>query len=518
MSFRSIPRRRPMYGSIFLVMLVVSGGRLVLMLSTGGRQISSINAAASGYSKQAVQSAHPLGTMTRSRLAEPQLQYISPRENGGNAFTGATLSSNFLVMLPDAAARPAKDHPTLSPTKSPVRFIEKSRQQQQHQAAAIKAYRLKVELSNHRSQHCASSRTRSSGGPEEIRRYSPTGSITANRALECLQLTTPTLSLAYPVDDAEKHFNEIRYAMAPWAQHATHRMHKKSRYEGPWIENQWITAFESLMDNQDNHTCLNDHFGPFVPIFLPWVDHWVGSRFQYPEGFLDTLRSVLRPNVPYVTVSQSDVGLHELGMAEISNLLVLSAGGYGHVPIPLLKQPELQNNYIDIANRTIGVSYVGSLKNAPHAMRRELHQHLRELNSTLRYEHYYGDAWRKSMAESRFSLVPRGYGRTAYHLMEALQMGLVPVHVYSDIPWVPYADLFRQELGFVTDLHGLDQLIAGQLERMTTADLRQRERRIVELRTSHFSFEGALEQIKLFLNGGDSDLRCQKLPGSARDA
>jgi hypothetical protein len=58
------------------------------------------------------------------------------------------------------------------------------------------------------------------------------------------------------------------------------------------------------------------------------------------------------------------------------------------------------------------------------------------------------------MADSQSSLVPRGFGRTAYHLMETLQMGLVPIYVYDDTPWVPYADLF-QDLGYVTQVKHL---------------------------------------------------------------
>lgn len=37
--------------------------------------------------------------------------------------------------------------------------------------------------------------------------------------------------------------------------------------------------------------------------------------------------------------------------------------------------------------------------------------------------------WREVMADSFASMCPRGFGRTAYHLMETLQQGLVPVHV-----------------------------------------------------------------------------------------
>jgi hypothetical protein len=47
------------------------------------------------------------------------------------------------------------------------------------------------------------------------------------------------------------------------------------------------------------------------------------------------LLGALRPSVAYVTVNQNDEGLSvkELPMAQLPNVLVLSAGGYGHVPV-----------------------------------------------------------------------------------------------------------------------------------------------------------------------------------------
>ena len=52
------------------------------------------------------------------------------------------------------------------------------------------------------------------------------------------------------------------------------------------------------------------------------------------------------------------------------------------------------------------------------------------------------------MAESKFSLCPRGYGRTFYHVVEtSLHMGLIPIHVYhkGDRPCLPYEDLTEIE-------------------------------------------------------------------------
>ena len=51
------------------------------------------------------------------------------------------------------------------------------------------------------------------------------------------------------------------------------------------------------------------------------------------------------------------------------------------------------------------------------------------------------------MAVSRVSFVPRGVWRGAFDLVETVQMGLVPVHVYDvydvydDVLWVSYKDM-----------------------------------------------------------------------------
>ena len=66
--------------------------------------------------------------------------------------------------------------------------------------------------------------------------------------------------------------------------------------------------------------------------------------------------------VPYVTLVQHDAGLAmscSLELVGLPNLLVLSAGGNGHVPVPLLKQREPRANAKPLSQRTHRVSYVG---------------------------------------------------------------------------------------------------------------------------------------------------------------
>lgn len=243
------------------------------------------------------------------------------------------------------------------------------------------------------------------------------------------------------------------------------------------------------------------------------------------------MRSVLRPNVPYITVSQNDQGLPAgsdlMAMNLIPNLLVLSAGGYGHVPIPLFKQKEKRRNHqIPVSDRSIVVSYVGSLVHAPANFREVVHHQLESwsnkpsppLSGDFSYRYYMGDDWREIMADSRFSLSPRGFGRTAYHVVETWQMGLIPIHVYADVAWMPYQHLLG-EIAFATDLEHLQEIMV-HLQSLSVQEIERIEERIVSMQDSHFSKTGVMQQIHHFMlmsNHQRSDLVCQKLPRTPRD-
>ena len=72
------------------------------------------------------------------------------------------------------------------------------------------------------------------------------------------------------------------------------------------------------------------------------------------------------------------------------------------------------------------------MTHAPHELRmRARDVVLREAEEHGFAVHGFGKVteWRAVMAASRASLAPRGFGRTSYHLMETLQMGLLPVYV-----------------------------------------------------------------------------------------
>lgn len=151
--------------------------------------------------------------------------------------------------------------------------------------------------------------------------------IAYTRILECLALGRPHMvynrsQYFFPLD-AEYHYQELFNKTAHMRRAD---MHYYAGYEGPWIENHWIHTFQSLPLSA---------FGGLIPIFAQWIDIEIRSHPDYNRK-RDELMAMIRPNVLYIALSQGDKGLGNLPL-RAPNILVLSAGGYGHIPIPLVR-------------------------------------------------------------------------------------------------------------------------------------------------------------------------------------
>lgn len=123
--------------------------------------------------------------------------------------------------------------------------------------------------------------------------------------------------------DAERHFAQIKNLTTNFTRGAYHTY---AGYSGPWIENEFIHKYY-------NHSLHS--FRGLIPLFIQWIDNYVLHRHQY-EQLQGILRKMLRPNVLYFTVVQSAEGLGRFGPSH-PNILIFSSGGFGHVPIPLIK-------------------------------------------------------------------------------------------------------------------------------------------------------------------------------------
>lgn len=118
----------------------------------------------------------------------------------------------------------------------------------------------------------------------------------------------------------------------------------------------------------------------------------MADKLEYEKMIL-TLRKSLRPDVAYITVVLRTEGLvSNRGLAtnraemthimeHIPNVLVLSSGGYGHVPVPLLRHSEelLQKPFFKpMKDRELLVSYMGSDRHTPGLMRKKMIEMVKE--------------------------------------------------------------------------------------------------------------------------------------------
>lgn len=347
---------------------------------------------------------------------------------------------------------------------------------------------------------------------------------TEEKALACLQLSFPQLThITYPTD-AESHFLEVNETLSHFFA-PNFQPHVWAGYSGPWVENHWIWNFSQRWRSRPEGTKLRDIFGPFIPIFAPFVDLVVRQK-GYPMGMMEILNKTMRKDVLYITVSQHDLGLfksarnNRMTQAQMPNLLVLSAGGNGHVPIPLLKKPEKRLMGLPLRSRRYFTSFVGSgfnNKAVRETMKKVTEQWAQQTGKEVFISLKTMNEWQDILTNTTVALSPRGFGRSSFRSGELFQMGRVPIYIWDDEPWLYYRELWEKEvIGFATNIKSLGSTLDRVVSDMSKLELI--EANILRMRESHFTYEGIMDQISKFMTGrnGGSDLRCQKLPRRRR--
>jgi hypothetical protein len=213
-----------------------------------------------------------------------------------------------------------------------------------------------------------------------------------------------------------------------------------------------------------------------------------------------------------VTVSQNSQGIEGISYFPVpvpDNVLILSSGGKGHIPV-LLWLREFEPSEFGIAEEyTYDVVFMGHLWT--HRIRQPLS---RMILNRLHNRAYVscGNNWPAIYNQSKFILCPRGFGRNSFRFGEVLQMGMVPIFVYNDVIWIPYCgSLNWSEFAFITRYDELQQQM-DVISNISPQDVRRMRMRIRKLIPTHFSRQGVWNQILALFHGGfqGSDLRCAK--------
>jgi hypothetical protein len=185
----------------------------------------------------------------------------------------------------------------------------------------------------------------------------------------------------------------------------------------------------------------------------------------------------------------------------------LSQGGKGHVPLLLwLRElapvdPDNDSDYDTL--------FLGTFTS--HYLRKGMVEVIQKIFPTTSFVRWRKRKWLDFYRRSKTIMCPRGYGRNSYRLGEVLQLGMIPIYVYSDFVWLPYYDSINwSSFAYVAHINELENVLLKMRRELTMEKVAVMRQKVRSLRATHWTGDGVVTQIMNLLKWGFavSDLRC----------
>ena len=194
----------------------------------------------------------------------------------------------------------------------------------------------------------------------------------------------------------------------------------------------------------------------YIPVF--WTELQIS---EYNKTQLQDTINQLDTKQSYFTIVQADDGIH-IGIP--NNVIVFGMGGTVHIQLPLTyENPELFEKYKNNTKHIL-CSFVGSIT---HDCRKIMVDEL-SYNSDIVF--LINDVWTNQIelhkqeqflqitSSSKFTLCPRGYGKTSFRLYEALKLQSIPIYIYDEC-FLPYTELLDwSKMAILIHINDINQL------------------------------------------------------------
>jgi hypothetical protein len=175
----------------------------------------------------------------------------------------------------------------------------------------------------------------------------------------------------------------------------------------------------------------------YIPVFWTEINNMGYDRNKL-QAILDSLPQDGRK---YFTICQHADGIHN----QLQHTEVFFLGGRGDTPLALIYDNARVFGHYASNEKTIFCSFVGA---NTHPCRVQMCNALRGKPGvvlsiegwTNKIPAHKQTEFLEFTSRSKFTLAPRGYGRTSFRLYEAFKLNSVPVYVYDD-PILPYTDV-----------------------------------------------------------------------------
>jgi hypothetical protein len=234
----------------------------------------------------------------------------------------------------------------------------------------------------------------------------------------------------------------------------------------------------------------------YLPIF--WTNCYVNQVFYGERYDIQSYLNSLDPNGKYFMVSQHDDCCYE---RVPENTLMFSMGGNkvgdNIIPIPLICSPiEFEEKEKDIL-----ISFVGS---NTHPIRDEIYRRYSKdsdfyfsvKNWSFDVEQNELDNFIDITSRSKFTLCPRGYGKSSFRLYEAIQMGSIPVYV-TDYEWLPW----RNEIDWNESIVSINtNQIGGLKDIILNTDYESKKENLKRIYKNYLTYDSVYYNIIKLLN------------------
>jgi hypothetical protein len=201
--------------------------------------------------------------------------------------------------------------------------------------------------------------------------------------------------------------------------------------------------FEYMKKNNITH---DKNGRQYIPVL--WTNFQIENWFNFRKGEMqDILNKYIEKNPcsnGYFTVVQYDDG----PLLELPKETIVYGACSGSIQLPLIYQ-DLDNKLERIQKKSfkeksVLCSFIGR---DTHNVRNKIINYYKNNpnfciinNSEYRHVENAEKEYTELTINSKFTLAPRGYGRSSFRFFEIFKLDSIPIYVWDDIEWLPYKE------------------------------------------------------------------------------
>lgn len=222
-----------------------------------------------------------------------------------------------------------------------------------------------------------------------------------------------------------------------------------------------------------------------LPIWFTsfYVNNNYGNDMAARKELQDYLNSLDRGKKYFSIIQYDDAILDNISHLD---LLQFNMSKTYDIPIPLICQP---HPYTFPKEKKYTVSFVGS---RTHPARNGIEKYINKEGWYISYEQHSIERYCEVMAQSVFTIAPRGYGLASFRCYECLQFNSIPIYL-SDFHVIPF-NLNFDDFGVLYDAADISSL-ASYISMIPEQEILRKQNNIPVFYDKYFSYLGCMNNI-----------------------